>query len=282
MATQDLSFTFGAAVTTPRYKLMAADGTLGSAVNPLTAGFLINADTGEYFVPQVNVGSARGVHWYCDTAALAGLVQFYDANTDPGAGAYAATFTVTDGTDPIQNAVVRVTLGASTFTLTSNVSGQNTFSLNAGTYTVTVTASGYSFASTTRTVTGNETGTLVSSPLAMTQTAIPSPPADPTKGTIYGSLVSSDGSSVENITITATLVDADSYGGAFKLASGALIANVVTTLSESDGTWEIDLFGNDSITPAGTQWRITVPETKFNRLFTLAAASTADADATIV
>lgn len=59
--TRDLSINFGAAVTTPFYQLMAADGSLGSQI---TAGF-VHVISGVYFLSQVNVGSARGVYWGC-------------------------------------------------------------------------------------------------------------------------------------------------------------------------------------------------------------------------
>ena len=82
-------------------------------------------------------------------------------NTGSGSGAYSLTVTVTDGTDPLESATVRLVEGANNFTASTNALGEASFSLDAATYTVTVTKFGYSFTPTTRTVTGNETGTLV-------------------------------------------------------------------------------------------------------------------------
>ena len=81
-------------------------------------------------------------------------------NTGSGSGAYTITVTVTDGTDPLQNATVRLVEGVNQFTAVTDASGEAAFSLDAATYTVTVTKDGYQFTPTTRTVTGAESGTL--------------------------------------------------------------------------------------------------------------------------
>lgn len=78
-----------------------------------------------------------------------------------GSGAYAITVTVTDGTDPLEGATVRLIEGVNNFVATTDASGNASFSLDAATYAVTVTKAGYSFTPATRTVTGTQTGTLV-------------------------------------------------------------------------------------------------------------------------
>lgn len=77
-----------------------------------------------------------------------------------GTGAFAITVTVTDGTDPLQGATVRVLEGVTPHTATTDASGNASFSLDAATYQVTASKDGYSFTPTTRTVTGEEAGTL--------------------------------------------------------------------------------------------------------------------------
>ena len=74
-------------------------------------------------------------------------------------GVNTVTITVDDGTGLLENAKVRVTEGANTEVKETNASGQVTFSLDDATWTVAITKPGYSFASTTLVVDGNETQT---------------------------------------------------------------------------------------------------------------------------
>jgi hypothetical protein len=89
-----------------------------------------------------------------------------------GSGARTITITVTDGTDPLQNAKVRLTEGANTFTALTNVSGVATLNVDDATYTVAITKASYSFAGASLVVDGDETQTY-----AMTLVSV-SPPAD--------------------------------------------------------------------------------------------------------
>jgi hypothetical protein len=90
-----------------------------------------------------------------------------------GSGARTVTITVNDGTTVLQNALIRLTEGANTFTATTNVSGVATFNVDDATYTVAITKSGYSYAGTTLVVDGTETRTY-----SMTQVSV-TPPTDP-------------------------------------------------------------------------------------------------------
>lgn len=94
-----------------------------------------------------------------------------------GTGARTVTITVTDGTDPLQNATVRMSEGANTYTALTNASGVATFNLDDATYTVGVSKSGYTFAGTTLVVDGAEVVTY-----SMTQVVV-SPPDDATAST---------------------------------------------------------------------------------------------------
>jgi len=87
-----------------------------------------------------------------------------------GTGARTVTITVNDGTTVLQNATVRVTEGANTFTALTNVSGVAVFNLDDATYTVGVTKSGYTYAGTTLIVNGTETATY-----SMTVVSTPAP-----------------------------------------------------------------------------------------------------------
>ena len=90
-----------------------------------------------------------------------------------GTGARTVTITVNDGSAVLQNARVRLTEGANTFTGLTNASGVVTFNLDDATYTVSITKSGYSYAGATLVVDGTEAVTY-----SMTQIT-PSAPDDP-------------------------------------------------------------------------------------------------------
>lgn len=77
-----------------------------------------------------------------------------------GTGAYAITVTVNDGSTALQNVNVRAVEGINAFTALTDASGQVSFSLDAATYTLTLTKDGYSYTPTSKTVTGSHTGTL--------------------------------------------------------------------------------------------------------------------------
>lgn len=82
-------------------------------------------------------------------------------------GARSVTVTVTDGTDPLENATVRMTSGL-TYTATTNASGVAAFNLDDATYTVSITRSGYSYAGTTLVVDGAESVTYAMTAVSIT------------------------------------------------------------------------------------------------------------------
>jgi hypothetical protein len=95
-----------------------------------------------------------------------------------GTGARTITVTVDDGTDPLENAMVRMTEGVNTYTALSDVTGVATFNLDDATYVVAITKSGYSYAGTTLLVNGTEAETY-----SMTQVT-PTIPDDPALCTV--------------------------------------------------------------------------------------------------
>jgi len=71
-------------------------------------------------------------------------------------GANVATIAVTDGTTPIQGAIVRMTKGGESGWLTTDENGQAKFSVNDGTWTVSIVARGFAlFAPASLVVSGN-------------------------------------------------------------------------------------------------------------------------------
>lgn len=108
-----------------------------------------------------------------------------------GSGAYVVTITVNDGSTALQNATVRMTEGANTFEAATNVSGQASFSLDAATYTVSITKAGYEFTPTTLAVSGATTHTYSMSAMNIT-------PSNPWQTTGYITIRDGDGNEVAN------------------------------------------------------------------------------------
>lgn len=148
-----------------------------------------------------------------------------DALTGVGLGSGARTVTPTvqtSGAVAIEGARIRFTKGAESKVGTTDVNGQvSSFNLDDGTWTVSITATGYTFAGTTLVVDGTETPTYT-----MTSNQ-PSAPANPLLST--GSILCLDtsGAVQEGVIIytrmtTAPSTDGYGYTGrTFTMTSGA-------------------------------------------------------------
>lgn len=165
-----------------------------------------------------------------------------------GTGPFAITITVTDGTNPLQNVTAAIFDGSTLAgRLVTDVNGNATFALAAGTYTVNLYKGGYTFGSESRTVTGNEAGTLVND-LEMTATGTITPPVNPDLCTLFGYIILIDGNPAVAVTVSATLVT--NRPGE---ASGSIIAEQpMTAITNGSGFFELDLVRNDAIDATST------------------------------
>lgn len=119
-----------------------------------------------------------------DTAGPWIILTEMDQLASDGRGANLVTISVNDGTNPLQNAIVRVAGGTLSETKLTNVSGQAAFALDAATYTVTITRAGYTSTVATLVVSGTTPVTYSLSIVAVT------PPDSPLIAT--GSLLALD------------------------------------------------------------------------------------------
>lgn len=249
---------FSAAQTGIGYQFYDDAGTLLST--RITAGIASGPETGSYIDDATVPATAVGVFWDStetpDGASedLREALAIIDVVGNRSAGAYSITVTVTDGTDPLENATVRVTEGASTYTATTDASGNASFSLDDATYATTITKSGYQFTPTTRTVTGEETGTLTDD-LAMTAVSIPAPPADATMSTVYA--------------YTENIINVASSGIAliFKATSSPVKSEKILEVASKTATTDADGLASIEI-QRNIQYRVTCPVLGLNHLFT--------------
>lgn len=170
---------------------------------------ITNPSTGRYLASfttlLASAGWSEDDHIVLHTTALIDGVSYSNIHFDSygagvfgggsGSGANIVSITVDDGTDPIEGANVRLTKGADTFVVTTDVDGLAEFSLNDGTWTVTITQSGYSFIPTTLVVDGNETQTY-----SMTQTVLT--PSDPGQVTGYLYCYGTNGAVTAGVVVT--------------------------------------------------------------------------------
>ncbi len=132
-----------------------ADNAITSAKYDETTAFPVkSADTGSTQIARVGA----------DGDTLETLSDQIDAIVPNfGSGARTVTFTVDDGSDPLEDATVRVTKGAASLSGTTNASGQinsgSGFALDDGTWTVAITLPGYSYTPTPLVVSANSAQT---------------------------------------------------------------------------------------------------------------------------
>ena len=138
---------------------------------------------------------------------------------DTGGGARTVTITVTDGTDPLENAKVRMTNGAESYLGTTNAIGVTVFALDDATWTVAITKFGYTFTATTLVVSGNTPHTY-----SMTQTVTPSSTPGQVTGFMY--CYDENGVAEKDVTIKVWLTAvAENMGVAYDLAPRSATSN---------------------------------------------------------
>ena len=222
--------TFGKLMDILRKSNLTIDGTVSNAITPTTLTFSSNvsATTSAYahavllFVsgplagensPIVSYTSTNGVfvleepltaapsngdefvviagsHVHAIADIAAGVLASIN-----GSGARTVTITVDDGTNPLQNALVRVTNGGDTYVVGTNVSGVATFNLDDATWIVSITKGGYSFAGASLVVDGTETVTYSMSLVVIT-------PSSPSLVTGYWTVLDETGSAAASVVVT--------------------------------------------------------------------------------
>jgi len=206
---------------------------LGAIDGAHSDGGIIEIDDGWYRLDLPDAAVAGGVALVSIGGSVDGGVVLSAPITltepDAGSGARTVTIRVNDGTDPLENARVRLSEGINEYTALTNASGVATFNLDDATYDVAITKSGYSYAGTSLVVDGNETATY-----SMTATVI-TPPSDPALATVTVLCVNQAGAPEAGVEVYASLVavPSGSSGYAFDgIANSAVSdANGVATLT---------------------------------------------------
>jgi hypothetical protein len=137
----------------------AAAKTAAEAVNDLTK------EGGDGDLAEVASNVAETLATALDAVGVRMAIGMAEANLDTqlsaigsveGSGARTLTITVTDGTDALEGAKIRMTKAAESYVATTYASGQITVGRDDGTWTVAITLAGYTFVPTTLVVTADD------------------------------------------------------------------------------------------------------------------------------
>lgn len=139
---------------------------------------------------QADVRTAIGMASANLDTQLAGLAA------SAGSGAWTVTLTINDGSSPLESANVRLTKGAETYATTTNASGVATFHVDSGTWTVTATLFGHTFAGATLAISADTSHTYSMTAITITPSA-----AGFTTG--YLTALDADGNAEPGVTFTS-------------------------------------------------------------------------------
>ena len=203
---------------------LADDAITSAKFDETTAFPLKSADTGSTAVARTGA----------DGDTLETLSDQIDTvSPDAGSGARTVVVTVTDGTNPLESAHVRMTKGVTVLALSTNSSGVATFYCDDGTWTLAVSLAGYTYTATSQVVDGTEAITA-----AMTAVAIPAA-SDPTQSNAYLYTYDAHGNIEGSVTVTFELVEPPSGSArahtrtAFTATSHASTGLLTTALMRS-------------------------------------------------
>lgn len=154
--------------------------------------------------------------------------------TASGGGTGARTVTIhvqDDAAAPIAGAFVRATLSiADSRTGLTDAGGDVTFAMDDGTWAIAITKAGYSSTPESIVVTADATF-----PVEMIATVV-TPPADPTRSLVYGTLLTSEGDPAANVRLDYRLADPPAGAG-----HGYDRGVYQTEPSAADGTVSVEL-----------------------------------------
>lgn len=167
---------------------------------------------------------------------------FAAISSGTGTGARTVTITVDDGTTVLQNARVRLTNGAETYTGFTNVSGVVVFNVDDNDWIVSITKAGYSYSGTTLTVNGTETATYSMTLISLTA-------SDVDKVTGYWTVLDEEGNEASGIVVTVKARQA-SRGSAGALHDAATrtatsAANGLVQFTNMIPGWRYSVVAND-------------------------------------
>lgn len=220
---------------------LADDAITASKFDESTAFPLKAADTGSTYIARTG---ADGDTLETLSDQLDGLAM------SSGSGGFTLTITVNDGTNNLQNALVRVKEGVTDLRVLTNSSGQAIFSVDAATYNIYITKSGYQFTPTTLAVSADASQTYSMTAVAITPSA---------ENTVTGYHICYDSSANPKAGVTHTLI---------QLTPGTLSASYDSTPREVNSAVSTGLVRFTGL-HVGATYKYTRGDTKKHTTFTV-------------
>jgi len=200
-------------------KVSADEHTSGLTVKAVTDAVV--TDTASRTASRATASEIRGAVGLATANLDTQLAGISEGIGGTGTGARTVVIIVNDGTTALESASVRLTKGAETYVSSTNASGQISFSLDDGTWSVAITLAGYTFAPTTLVVDGDKTQTY--SMMLATVT-----PSEVSKVTGYWYTLDEEGEVEASVDIELRVVSSS-------LAGTAHDAAIRTETSDSNG-----------------------------------------------
>jgi len=234
-----------------------ANRTLTSAANITSNSGVITVTNGDV---SVDFDEIKGSGWSSTTDTLEKIRDaITDLDTGTGTGARSVIIRVNDGTNPIQNAKVRMNLNTESYLSTTDVNGDTSaFGLeNDGTWNITITAPGHQSQVTTLAVsTDIAAGDQVYS---LTANVI-SAPSDPSLCRV-GAYVQFNGAAEEGATFKAIL------SGRNLTTEGIVVNQDTSSLTNSSGYAYLDLIRQDQFVDGSGLYEFNLTNSKGRLIF---------------
>lgn len=257
-------------------------GAADTALAARQTSGIVNAGDGWYSVQATPPTGFVSVRWdstgtpaakareYFYGAASQAVVDALDGLVTTGNGAFAVTVTVNNGTSVLENARVRFTEGANTYTGLTNASGVIAFSLDAATYTISITKSNHSFTPVTQVISGN-----VSITKSMTVTVPLPSPSSPELCVVFGTLIEPDGTPLADTDVTFRLVTSRNAA-----STGQVVQTTdFTVATDGDGYIETELLRTDELKRPNTYYEVTCTAVGWQKKRLVLAAGSYDLSA---
>lgn len=196
------------------------------------------------------------------TIATKGVISAFQVRATTLTGPSSVTLTFQDSLSAAVPLVNFTIVGQASGT--ANTSGVAAFGLLDGTYTVAAAPkNGVFFANTTLTVSGTTALTITGTSPTVT------PPANPDLSLVYGNLDDLEGNPVVGASVKFTLVaDGPAIDGGILQQTPP-----VTTTTDSDGHFELNLTKTSAMTPTGLVYLIEIPAARYKQRTAITTSS---------
>jgi hypothetical protein len=222
-------------LSTATFYPRSEDSTLGGKIIGTLAAGTHTAQTGDAFA---RLGAPAGASIAEDIANIDGGSGLTGPNT--------VTITVTDGTNPIEDATVRIHRTGYSETKKTNASGVVSFTVTSANWSVSISATGYASETNALTVDGDETVSYSLDAFAVSEPSAPN-------ACVVQCFIYENASPIQNATVKARLRDINSA-----VNGVVLTKNTVEATTNANGYAELELLRSSAFSDGSGKYVIEV------------------------